>query len=263
MINRMALFSDETAAFRTPYEPVKGDLVTIRLRTLADDVKRAYTVINGLKKEMSKCATEGLFDYYSVTLTCTDDPVSYYFVIYDDDDKVCYNKLGWAENNQSEYNFSFIPGFKVPDWAKGAVVYQIFVDRFCNGNPANDVENNEYYYTGSHSRKVSYWGKYPDNLDVSNFYGGDLQGVRQKLDYLQSLGVDAIYFNPIFVSPSNHKYDTQDYDHIDPHLAVIEEDENHAMADWEKHNGFARRDIRRVTSQVNLEKSNAYFADLV
>ena len=263
MINRMALFSDETAAFRTPYEPVKGDLVTIRLRTLADDVKRAYTVINGLKKEMSKCATEGLFDYYSVTLTCTDDPVSYYFVIYDDDDKVCYNKLGWAENNQSEYNFSFIPGFKVPDWAKGAVVYQIFVDRFCNGNPANDVENNEYYYTGSHSRKVSYWGKYPDNLDVSNFYGGDLQGVRQKLDYLQSLGVDAIYFNPIFVSPSNHKYDTQDYDHIDPHLAVIEEDENHAMADWEKHNGFARRYIRRVTSQVNLEKSNAYFADLV
>ena len=263
MINRMALFSDETAAFRTPYEPVKGDLVTIRLRTLADDVNRAYIVINGLKKEMSKCATEGLFDYYSVTLTCTDDPVSYYFVIYDDDDKVCYNKLGWAENNQSEYNFSFIPGFKVPDWAKGAVVYQIFVDRFCNGNPANDVENNEYYYTGSHSRKVSYWGKYPDNLDVSNFYGGDLQGVRSKLDYLQSLGVDAIYFNPIFVSPSNHKYDTQDYDHIDPHLAVIEEDENHAMADWEKHNGFARRYIRRVTSQVNLEKSNAYFSDLV
>ena len=118
----MALFSDETAAFRTPYEPVKGDLVTIRLRTLADDVNRAYIVINGLKKEMSKCSTEGLFDYYSVTLTCTDDPVSYYFVIYDDDDKVCYNKLGWAENNQSEYNFSFIPGFKVPDWAKGAVV---------------------------------------------------------------------------------------------------------------------------------------------
>ncbi len=263
MINRMALFSDETECFRTPYEPVKGDLVTIALRTLADDVNHAYIVLNGIKKEMTKARTDGTFDYYSIKLTCTDDPVSYYFVLYDDDDKVYYNKIGWAENNQSEYNFSFIPGFKVPDWAKGAVVYQIFVDRFCNGNPSNDVENNEYYYTGSHSRKITYWGKYPDKLDVSNFYGGDLQGVLKKLDYLQDLGVEAIYFNPIFVSPSNHKYDTQDYDHIDPHLAVITEDEPHAMADWEKHNGFARRYIKRVTSQKNLEKSNAFFAELV
>ena len=263
MINRMALFSDETECFRTPYEPVADDTVIISLRTLKDDVNRAYAVINGLKKEMVKSHTAGMFDYYSINFSCTHDPVNYYFVIYDDDDKVCYNKLGWAENNQSEYNFTFIPGFKVPDWAKGAVVYQIFVDRFFNGEPKNDVENNEYYYTGAHSHKVGYWGKYPDNLDVSNFYGGDLQGVLKKLDYLRELGVDAIYFNPIFVSPSNHKYDTQDYDHIDPHLAIIEEDENCAMEDWEKHNGFARRYIKRVTSKVNLEKSNAFFADLV
>ena len=231
----MALFSDETESYRTPYEPAAGDVVTITLRTLANDVTRAYTVINGIKKEMAKARTDGTFDYYSIKLTCTQDAVNYYFVVYDEDDKVCYNKLGWAENNQAEYNFSFIPDFKVPDWAKGAVVYQIFVDRFFNGNPSNDVENNEYYYIDQHSRKVNYWGKYPEKLDVANFYGGDLQGVMQKLDYLQDLGVDAIYFNPIFVSPSNHKYDTQDYDHIDPHLAVIEDDEPYAMADWEKH----------------------------
>lgn len=263
MINRMALFSDETESYRTPYEPAAGDVVTITLRTLANDVTRAYTVINGIKKEMAKARTDGTFDYYSIKLTCTQDAVNYYFVVYDEDDKVCYNKLGWAENNQAEYNFSFIPDFKVPDWAKGAVVYQIFVDRFFNGTPSNDVENNEYYYIDQHSRKVNYWGKYPEKLDVANFYGGDLQGVMQKLDYLQDLGVDAIYFNPIFVSPSNHKYDTQDYDHIDPHLAVIEDDEPYAMADWEKHNGFARRYIKRITSQTNLEKSNAFFAELV
>lgn len=263
MINRMALFSDETESYRTPYEPAAGDVVTITLRTLANDVTRAYTVINGIKKEMAKARTDGTFDYYSIKLTCTQDAVNYYFVVYDEDDKVCYNKLGWAENNHAEYNFSFIPDFKVPDWAKGAVVYQIFVDRFFNGNPSNDVENNEYYYIDQHSRKVNYWGKYPEKLDVANFYGGDLQGVMQKLDYLQDLGVDAIYFNPIFVSPSNHKYDTQDYDHIDPHLAVIEDDEPYAMADWEKHNGFARRYIKRITSQTNLEKSNAFFAELV
>ncbi|MCD8040597.1 MAG: glycoside hydrolase family 13 protein [Clostridia bacterium] len=263
MINRMALFSDETESFRTPYEPVKGDKVTITIRTMANGVTRAYAVLNGIKSEMSKAYVKGMFDYYTLTFICPDDAVNYYFILYDDDDKVCYNKLGWAENNQSEYNFSFVPGFKVPDWAKGAVVYQIFVDRFLNGDPTNDVEDNEYWYTGSHVHKIKNWNKYPDGLDVSNFYGGDLQGVRQKLDYLQDLGVEAIYFNPLFVSPSNHKYDTQDYGYIDPHIAIIEEDEDSRMQDWEKHNGYARRYIKRVTSQVNLEKSNEYFAGLV
>ena len=97
---------------------MRGDDVTITLRTLADDVTRAYAVFNGIKKEMRKARSEGGFDYYRVTITCTDEPVSYYFAIYDEDDKVCYNKLGWAENNQSEYNFSFIPGFTVPDWRR-------------------------------------------------------------------------------------------------------------------------------------------------
>ena len=71
-------------------------------------------------------------------------------------------------------------------------VYQIFPDRFCNGNPDNDVEDNEYYYTGGHSRRIREWHKFPDSLDVNCFYGGDLQGVRQKLNYLQELGVEAI-----------------------------------------------------------------------
>lgn len=75
--------------------------------------------------------------------------------------------------------------------------------------------------------------------------------------------MEAIYFNPLFVSPSNHKYDTQDYGYIDPHLAVIEEDVDHRMQHWEKHNGYAPKYIKRVTSRKNLEASNAYFAELV
>ncbi|MBD5585511.1 MAG: alpha-glycosidase, partial [Clostridia bacterium] len=74
---------------------------------------------------------------------------------------------------------------------------------------------------------------------------------------------EAIYFNPIFVSPSNHKYDTHDYDHIDPHLAVVEDDLDHAMQYWEKHNGYAPKYIKRTTSKKNLEKSNEYFIKLV
>lgn len=273
MINTGALFSDETINFKTPYEPCAGDRVTLRLRTLSNDVLHAFAVINGIKREMKRLdgvlrddesrQKEVFFDYYEISFRCPDKQVRYHFEVEDEDDRFFYNRLGCAENPQSEYDFKFTPGVKVPDWAKGIVFYQIFPDRFCNGEPSNDVEDNEYYYTGGHSKRIREWEKFPDELDVRCFYGGDLQGVWQKLDYLQYLGVEAIYFNPIFVSPSNHKYDTQDYDHIDPHLAIIEEDDDRCLQHWEKHNGYAPKYIKRTTSKINLEKSNEYFASLV
>ena len=266
MINRKALFSDETSLFKTPYEPVAGDRVTLKFRTLKNDVSKVYAVINGVQRLMKKLPAGreiSNFDFYSVTFKCPAKTVKYYFMAYDDDDAVAFNRLGCVENAQEEYDFSFVPGFKVPDWAKGAVFYQIFTDRFFNGEKSNDVEDNEYYYTGGHSRKITDWNKPPEVLDVNCFYGGDLQGVRQKLDYLQGLGVEAVYFNPLFVSPSNHKYDTQDYDHIDPHIAVIEDDLEHSMQFWEHNNGYAPKYIKRVISPKNLEKSNEYFAELV
>ena len=274
MINRNALFSDETRRYKTPYEPCAGDRVTVRIRTLANDAWHVYVVINGVRHEMKMMAQNKrreivsvrkdiYFDYFEYSFKCPEKQVNYHFEISDEDDIVYYNRLGCVENVQEEYSFSFVPGFKVPDWAKGAVYYQIFPDRFCNGNPDNDVEDNEYYYTGGHAKRIRDWNKFPDELDVRCFYGGDLQGVRQKLDYLQDLGVEVIYFNPLFVSPSNHKYDTQDYDHIDPHLAIIEEDVDHKMEHWEKHNGFAPKYIKRTVSKINLEKSNLYFKELV
>ena len=265
MINRNALFTDETENFKTPYEPCAGDRVTLTFRALKNDVRKVYAIVNGRVRAMQKINTrpDGYFDLFTVSFKCGSKPVSYYFKIVDDDDEVFYNRLGCVLNNQEEYNFSFIPGLKVPEWARGRVFYQIYCDRFCNGNPDNDVQNNEYFYTGGHSRKIDDWGKTPETLDVNCFYGGDLQGVEQKIDYLKDLGIEAIYFNPVFVSPSNHKYDTQDYDYIDPHLAVIEKDLDHAMQDWETHNGYAPKYIRRVTDKTNLEKSNEYFASLV
>ncbi len=263
MIKREALFSDETEQFKTPYQPRARQTVTVKLRTLAQNVTRAYCVLDGAKREMKKINGDATFDFYALRFVCPNRPTHYYFVVYDEEDRVYYNKLGCVENHQSAYDFVIYPGFTVPEWSRGAVFYQIFTDRFCNGEKSNDVENNEYYYTGGHAVKVTDWNKYPDELDVRCFYGGDLQGVRQKLDYLQDLGVEAIYFNPLFLSPSNHKYDTQDYDYIDPHLAIVAEDEEHALQGWEKHNGFARRYIKRVTSKKNLQASNAYFAGLV
>lgn len=264
MINRQALFTDETESFKTPYEPKTGDRVTLIFRTLRNDVNKAYAIINGKARVMKKLARrDESFDFYAVTFTCGLKPVSYFFKLVDDDDELFYNRTGAVTNNQEEFNFSFAPNQSVPEWARGSVFYQIYCDRFCNGNPDNDVEDNEYFYTGGHSRRIRNWSKIPDAMDVNCFYGGDLQGVEQKLGYLKELGVEAVYFNPLFVSPSNHKYDTQDYDYIDPHLAVIEDDVDHYMQGWETHNGYAPKYIRRVTSRTNLEKSNEYFARLI
>ena len=100
-------------------------------------------------------------------------------------------------------------------------------------------------------------------MDVREFYGGDLQGVLDKMDYLQDLGVEVIYFNPLFVSPSNHKYDIQDYDYIDPHIGKIVSDEGDLLPDGQRENRFASRYIDRVTNKANLEASNELFAQVV
>mgnify|MGYP002284329272 FL=1 len=100
-------------------------------------------------------------------------------------------------------------------------------------------------------------------MDVWRFYGGDLQGIWNKLDYLQNLGVEVLYLNPIFVSPSNHKYDSQDYDYVDPHLGVIVEDGGECLAEGDNDNTHATKYQQRVVNKKNLEASNEFFAKFV
>ena len=100
-------------------------------------------------------------------------------------------------------------------------------------------------------------------MDIRRFHGGDLQGVLDKLDYLEELGVEVIYFNPLFVSPSNHKYDIQDYDYIDPHYGVIIEDGGEVLPEGEKDNTRATKYQKRTGDIRNLEASNRLFAKLV
>ena len=83
-------------------------------------------------------------------------------------------------------------------------------------------------------------------MGIREFYGGDLQGVLDKLDYLEGLGIEVIYFNPLFVSPSNHKYDIQDYEYIDPHIGRIVYDEGELLPDGQKENRFASRYINQI-----------------
>lgn len=130
-------------------------------------------------------------------------------------DKKIENKK--IESAQGSEKLSCAFDFNVPNWAKGAITYQIFVDRFFNACPNNDVKDDEYVYLDKKVKRKN-WDELPEAFDVANFYGGDLKGVEEKLDYLESLGVEVIYLNPIFKSPSNHKYDIEDYYQVDEHF---------------------------------------------
>ena len=266
-----AVFSDESPDYRFPSEPDSGDSVRIRLRVAKDSAERVILLFESITvgTMMYKIRSDEFFDYYEAGIICNENEVIYRFLIEcPDGTRIAYDKCGVRadEHQIPDYNpayaFRFIPGFHVPDWAKGAVQYQIFPDRFCNGDPSNDVVDNEYYYTVGHSKHIDDWDALPTDTDIRCFYGGDLQGILNKLDYMQDLGIEVLYLNPIFVSPSSHKYDCQDYEHIDPHFGVITDDTDHVMQSWEKHNGYAPKYIRRVTSEENLEKSDALFARL-
>ena len=266
MLDRDALYSDETAQFRFPMEAEAGDEITFRFRTLKDNAERVVLCSRTLQRNMEKSFSKGLFDYYETRLVIGNEPFEYNFLVIKGDESVYFDKLGVSMESLTNRNrrpFSVIPGFVTPDWAKGAVMYQILVDRFRNGAPENDVLTDEYSYIHQHVERVDDWYALPKDPDVRRFYGGDLPGVMEKLDYLKHLGVEAIYFNPLFVSPSNHKYDIQDYDHIDPHFTGFLEDGGSLLPPGCEDNRKAERYLRRVTSEQNLEYANAYFARLI
>ena len=262
-LNREALFSDQSKYYQSPFEPHCGDRVTVTLRTAKDNVDEVYFISGSSRNLMKKTASRGLFDYYTYRTAPLMSTVRYYFEIDKDNERCFYNTLGVTTDLQNVYSFKLIPGFSTPEWAKGAVMYQIYTDRFCNGDLTNDVEDREYIYLNEPVHQVKDWENLPESMDVWRFYGGDLQGIWNKLDYLQNLGVEVLYLNPIFVSPSNHKYDSQDYDYVDPHLGVIVEDGGECLAEGDKDNTHATKYQQRVVNKKNLEASNEFFAKFV
>ena len=262
-MNKTALFCDGTEGYVYPPEPKESELVTFRFRTAKDDVDRVGLVTSADTYVMEKECTQGEFDYYTFETRLGEEPFRYCFEVQSGTEKYYYGRCGISREILEYYNFVVVPGFSTPDWAKGAVMYQIFTDRFYNGDKSNDVETNEYYYIGDYSRRVTNWDKYPANMGVREFYGGDLQGVMDKLDYLQELGVEVVYFNPLFVSPSNHKYDIQDYDYIDPHYGKIVDDGGEVLPNGVTDNSQATKYKKRTTGLKNLEASNESFIKLV
>ena len=262
-MNKKALFCDGTGGYVFPPEPLQNQRVILQFRTASDDADNVLLLTNGGGYELERKSSSGPFDYYAISWDLGTEMFRYSFMIRKGDEIVYYNQRGVCDREMPEYAFEIMPGFSTPDWAKGAVMYQIFTDRFYNGDPGNDVEDGEYIYIGEPSVRVKDWNKYPAKMGIREFYGGDLKGVLDKMDYLQDLGVEVIYFNPLFVSPSNHKYDIQDYDYIDPHFGVILEDGGEVLPGGTKDNIQATKYQKRVTDKKNLEASNALFIELV
>ncbi len=218
-------------AYRSPGGAVPaGTTVTLRLRAAPGDltgadVRTFDTRTNAdqtLPMRLEQQTPEGDLWRADVTTPSTPGLFTYRFVAHDGAKTVVYQDDAAHDGGTGEaralpgmndYTINaYDPHWTIPAWMQDAVIYQIFPDRFDNGDPGNDRPAGQVVYDSVTTQSA--WGAKPQGS--YDFFGGDLQGVIDKLDYLQSLGVTVIYFNPIFVAASNHGYDTQDYLHIAP-----------------------------------------------
>ena len=222
-----SVHSDGTAAFVSNPSPKLFETVTVRIRMYADaPVQHVLlrSLHNGVERleEMHICKTERGLTYYEASLRISEKRIQYHFYL------VCADVVYFYTQKEittylpdHTYDFVLLADYVQPSWVKEAVFYQIFPERFCNGDPTNDVRSGEYTQDGHPSIHMERWEDTPLPYEQGfcmDFFGGDLQGVQQKIPYLKELGVTAVYLNPIFYAPSVHKYDCLDYFRVDPHF---------------------------------------------
>jgi glycosidase len=223
------------------FEPSR---VRLRLRTLAGDVQ-AVTVVSGSQRsELRRMRVERGLDVWG-SVVALSEGAPFHFELRDGTAVGWLNRdglqqiTGDAMRSEEPSGTDFqVPAMgpsdlQTPDWAKRAVWYQIFPERFRNGDASNDP--GDFWYENLVPWNGDWWTTLPgEEPGEENFYtgagnvwkrryGGDLQGVREKLGYLREMGFNAIYFNPVFEGESMHKYDTADFRHIDDNFGVRDE----------------------------------------
>ncbi|WP_257348867.1 alpha-amylase family glycosyl hydrolase [Pseudalkalibacillus decolorationis] len=234
--------------YRKPFGAIEaGEEVKIRMEAAKGDLTNAnlilknYTTGNSELFKMHQAGwikeeEKGEIEYWEASFIPEEKGVyGYKFIAYDGKtvkeygEDTSQGKTGRAGNTVIDmFQMTvFDPEYKTPDWMKEAVVYQIFPDRFHNGNPDND--DAKEHARGDEPIEHQEWEELPDNPRLkgsgnyngdgiwsNDFFGGDVKGVHEKLDYIQSLGVNTIYLNPIAHAASNHKYDATNFKSIDP-----------------------------------------------
>jgi alpha-glucosidase len=221
-----SIHHDGSRRYVDPQEMRLGDVVTIRLRAhpqapIERVLLRACPDGEQLFVEMQPRDENDVCRWWEAPLKVSMPLMGYRFLLFTADGVWWYNGSGLQRQVPTDTeDFKLLADYVAPAWARAAVFYQIFPDRFANGDPANNVRDDEWIY-GGHPARARQWGTAPSNIphaDMVEFFGGDLQGVEQHLDDLIDLGVNALYFTPIFTSYSNHRYDVVDYENVDAHL---------------------------------------------
>ncbi len=217
--------------------PRLGDTVRLRLRVAAGaPVRRVLVRIfpDGeqffVPMEAQPLAEGSPSRWWEADLFINEPVVHYRFVLEANDGVWWYTAAGPTVRVPLDAtDFRILADYDPPAWVHESVFYQIFPDRFANGDPGNDprAEDLPRRIVGPHGKSYTInpagtlpWGAPPPQETFSSFifYGGDLQGIARHLDHVAELGANALYLNPIFTAHSNHKYDVTDYDHVDPHL---------------------------------------------
>ncbi len=182
--------------------------LTIRLRTRANDVSGVSLITRTGIQPLELESSDDMYSTYAARVRWDRKTnIQYVFKIVDGAKTEWYGLDGLTKSTPAPFELeakSFKP-FEVAPWVEKGVIYQIFPDRFDNGDLSNDPAD------------VQPWDGKPT---YSNRFGGDVAGVRKHIGYLADLGIDAVYFNPVFKSPSNHRYDASDYMKIDPQFGT-------------------------------------------
>jgi len=204
------------------FQALSANRALLRYRTFAHDVQHVWAAVrDGDVAEMRQVDSGPLFALWEATVSVTDvsvgrPVVEYTFVLSDGGPR-------FSDANVYAVGFSEEDIFRTPDWAKNAAWYQIMLDRFRNGDPGNDPEPvrpwTSEWFTPSPWEGADGETFYK-HFVFRRFYGGDLAGLEEELPYLHELGVNAIYLNPIFKAPSNHKYNATNYLHVDDHFGT-------------------------------------------
>jgi len=221
-----SIHHDGSPLYVTPGDHKLGDVVTIRLRTGNDTpVERIFlrTCPDGEQEfaPLHRRQTDMVCQWWEAQLQLRTRRTDYRFYLVTQEGNWWLTAAGIQRHTPTDANdFKVLAEYHAPAWVRDMVFYQIFPDRFADGDPANNVVDGEYNCYG---RPVvaRTWGTPPQphhKTGLVEFYGGDLPGIVQRLDYLEELGITAVYLTPIFTSPSNHKYDVVDYKQVDPHF---------------------------------------------
>ncbi len=245
-IDKSYLFADQSQDYMTPLEPTSNENITVRFRSKAGELtganlhymekKSDSQKISSMKRAKKSFYKDNGYDpskveFWEGTIPAGKKVIYYYFEAISNKQgktKKAWISAGAGDDGRgiydlepSESGFSVAPNYKTSKWSRESILYQIMVERFRDGDSLNNKDPKDFSKAGEKPEVTKWGGKITNGAETdliwnNQFFGGDLVGVKEGIPYLKKvLGVNALYFLPIFQSDSDHKYDNDTYDYVD------------------------------------------------